>query len=277
MRNRLWQIHALLGLAALSVAGCYSYYPNGYGGYPGPYNGYPQGAPVSPGGPTFQPPPGTSFVPPGGINAQAFNPQPSANVVQPQPWQPTSPVNPTPAAPSSENGAGNKPVPDPRDAGDFSSPQKSNSNGAEDLQSPFGLNENPAGNNAVGSGGTASEKNDPFMAPIVKPISSTRGLSDAGGTPLAERPNPYDFDREGYRWLRGVVDYDEREKSWHIIYDINPGDKYGGSMTLASDPRLNVLNTGDVVLVEGAVDPNSRDRLGKPQYRVETFSPLVPK
>jgi hypothetical protein len=80
-----------------------------------------------------------------------------------------------------------------------------------------------------------------------------------------------DYDRTGYRWLRGVVDFDPRRRNWHIIYGLppDPADRYGGSLTLLDDGHLADLQDNDVVFLEGRLDPTAgRDLLGKPLYRV---------
>lgn len=81
----------------------------------------------------------------------------------------------------------------------------------------------------------------------------------------------FGYDRNSYRWLRGVVDYDPAKKDWQIIYGLSPeaSDKFGGSLTLLDEGRLADFQNDDVVLVEGRIDPDAgRDVLGKPLYRV---------
>ena len=105
-----------------------------------------------------------------------------------------------------------------------------------------------------------------------------RPASNTVSTPTA-RPNPYDYDRENYTWLRGVVDYDTTHQTWHIIYNLRPDkdDRYGGSSTLSDSPQLSSLQPNDIVLVEGRFDANSRDNIGKPTYRIDHVARLVPK
>ena len=98
-------------------------------------------------------------------------------------------------------------------------------------------------------------------------------------TTTTARPNPYDYDREKYTWLRGVVDFDDEQQTWHIIYNLKPNkhDRYGGSSTLASSPQLKGLQPNDIVLVEGRFDPSAPDNIGKPTYQVDHVARLVPK
>lgn len=84
-------------------------------------------------------------------------------------------------------------------------------------------------------------------------------------------PNPFDRDPQGYRWLRGVVDYDQVDRAWILFYSAAPetDDPLKGRVVLVDDPRLRNLRDGDVVFVEGRLDVNSRDaRSGLPKYRI---------
>ncbi len=85
-------------------------------------------------------------------------------------------------------------------------------------------------------------------------------------------PNPYGYDAVGYRWLRGVVHFDEKQHAWVIVYNPNPGpqDAYKGQLTLLDNGLLQKMQNDNVVLVEGQVDPaNPEPGTGKPQYRVK--------
>jgi hypothetical protein len=96
--------------------------------------------------------------------------------------------------------------------------------------------------------------------------------SPAGPQPQADPADEaFGYDRSGYRWLRGVVDYDPNGRNWNIIYGLppDPHDEFGGSLTLADGAELRDLRNNDVVLVEGRIDPSAgQDVLGKPLYRV---------
>ena len=83
-------------------------------------------------------------------------------------------------------------------------------------------------------------------------------------------PNRFDYDRVSYSYLRGVVDYNPRDKSWHIIYSPNPDrkDKYGGAFQLVDHPKLKALHDGDVVFIQGHISPRQLDAGGKPKYEV---------
>jgi hypothetical protein len=83
--------------------------------------------------------------------------------------------------------------------------------------------------------------------------------------------DPCAYDRTSYSWLRGFVDYDTRDKSWHIIYSQHPDrhDRYGGAIRLVDHPKLATLRSGDVVYVEGRIDEDHLDARRKPQYRIK--------
>lgn len=137
--------------------------------------------------------------------------------------------------------------------------------GYEETQ-PFAATENSGVSNAG------------FEAPMTHPANDPKSTAAAQQAGL----NPYDYD-PSHHWLRGVVDYDPSDKTWNLIYDVTPDrdDPFAGSITLADDPRLSVLKNDDVVLVEGSIDYNKRDRRGKPRYRIgsktENFSRLIPR
>jgi len=79
--------------------------------------------------------------------------------------------------------------------------------------------------------------------------------------------------------LRGIVEYDEQEKSWNITYNATPDktDKFGGNIVLLDQGRLNRFTNGDVVLIDGHIDGSQQDKMGKPCFRVSKVQKLVPK
>jgi hypothetical protein len=80
---------------------------------------------------------------------------------------------------------------------------------------------------------------------------------------------PYGQGRE-HRWLQGVVNRDPRDGTWGIIYDIEPdgSDPYAGYLTLAQGSQIRGLQDGQMVRLEGQVDPVSKDRFGRATYLV---------
>ncbi len=111
----------------------------------------------------------------------------------------------------------------------------------------------------------------------MRATSNTRSIPQPVVDPT--RPNPYDYDRSNYAWLRGVVDFDPSDQTWHIIYNLTPGkdDDLGGSVALVVDPNTTKLSDRSLVQVEAVVDPNQRDKTGKPMYRVIAAHPLTPR
>jgi hypothetical protein len=107
--------------------------------------------------------------------------------------------------------------------------------------------------------------------PQSEPDASAQTTSPAG-------PNPFDYDRDNYTWLRGTVEFDPEEKAWHIMYSENPdeNDAFGGDLALMDHPQLATFHDDDVVLLMGRVDPESPDSLGKPRYRIERASKVIP-
>ena len=130
---------------------------------------------------------------------------------------------------------------------------------------------------AASNEGTNTDK---FVAPPIPPVAAADTDSTSPESPVVrgQAPNPYKYDSENYRWLRGVVDYDEKSQTWNIIYDVDPdpNDEFGGSIVLSGADRFGKIKNGDVVLVNGGIDRKNLDELGKPQFRGEKLEKLVP-
>ena len=160
----------------------------------------------------------------------------------------------------------------------------------ESNDSPFGSD--PAGGNPVddlepfsvipqrgqsGQGGPVlTQHQQPQSAGFqtaVSPAPQRRTVARTSAT-TAPSSNPFAYDASQYRWLRGVVAYDQASNSWQMVYSASPetDDKLGGSVTLVPDQRLKSLRNNEVVLIKGQVDNSSRDQFGKPRYRVQQIS-----
>ena len=128
--------------------------------------------------------------------------------------------------------------------------------------------------------GTVQPDEFDFEPPINGEPTSDTGIPLAD-TQLAavEAPNPFGYDRQEYRWLRGIAQFDDEDGSWHVMYNTTPDetDEFGGDITLVPDAGLRGLPRDGVVLVQGRVDYDSRDAYGKPRYRVEQLRRLVPQ
>ena len=117
----------------------------------------------------------------------------------------------------------------------------------------------------------AATADDPFA------INQMSHETPATGTTRAGSVEPYAFDADGYTWLRGIISFDHTEQVWSITYDTTPDtwDSYAGHLTLVGAIPQDIRDN-EVVLVEGAVDAATHDRLGKPVYRVAKVTPLEP-
>jgi hypothetical protein len=126
-----------------------------------------------------------------------------------------------------------------------------------------------------------ADRSEPFESPLDRGEKLDGGEKlDTGVIAVAaktsdaktrvETPNRFDYDRVSYSYLRGVVDYNPRDKSWHIIYSPNPDrkDKYGGAFQLVEHPKLSALHDGDVVFIQGHISSRQLDAGGKPKYEV---------
>lgn len=97
-------------------------------------------------------------------------------------------------------------------------------------------------------------------------------------TQRTETLRPYGRAPNGRAWFRGLVDYDEEEKVWYLIYNPEPeaADKQGGTITLVEHPHLSLFKPDDVILVEGQFDPSETDHFGNAKYRAEVIRRLIP-
>lgn len=119
-----------------------------------------------------------------------------------------------------------------------------------------------------------------FMTPTKFQPASFEFPSESGTSAApGQAPSPFNYDRNGYRWLRGIVEFDEEEKSWNITYNATPdrSDKFGGNIVLLDQGKLNRFKNGDVVLIDGRIDGTRQDRMGKPCYLVTRAQRLLPK
>lgn len=251
-------------LAALSLAGCYSPYRQS------PYSPYGSGVPMySPqAAPQFGPPmisPSPTFpggTTPGGTFPPSNGTFPSDNLSPtPDPNSSFPPSDNGGFAPRDSDGTGLVPDDNYYDPENLP-PARGGSNTFEGTSTPFEQD-------------GASLKRGPSAAESVgrryEPARSESRLQLASH-PASSASEPYGYDAEKYRWLKGLVDYDEEQETWLLVYDVTPDvdDDFKGQITLAHSPMLDELNNNDAVLVEGRVDTSLRDSgTLKPQYRVE--------
>lgn len=254
----------LVGLALGALAGCQSYFPNGYNGA-GPYSAFPQGGYGPP--PTVTSPP-TTFqpgrTPPAG---QITTETPSA----PNKYQPAQGLNSVPNP--REPGSAPATLGTPNDELGEETIRRGTSNRTPPPAKFSGLtDESEEMLSALGD--------EDFHTP--KSIRSASAIDDGDDMPSAatkKRPNPYKYDREGHSWLRGTVSRD-KEGRWRLRYSENAlddDDPYGGALEIVGDEKIEQLLEDDVIYVKGRVDPSIKDAFGKPSYRVDSLDILKPK
>jgi hypothetical protein len=278
-------------LCGLALAGCYS--PYRYSPYSPYYGGgvpmySPQAVPMQPQfNPTPVYPEGT--FPPAGTPGGMLSPTPDPNSGGTFPPS-NGGFNPT-LPPNYNSGSGLVPDNGYGDPGTL--PRSGGTNTFENNSSPF---QQDGASFQTGSTGDSISRvqfrpgGEPRELQLTQhqaaPIETAGTASPASAAstetePAPRKPNPYGYDALGYSWLRGVVDFDEQQKAWILVYNLAPGprDLYKGQITLIDNGQLKKLQNNQVVLVEGQIDQAVCDAAtGKPQYRVtKMYGPLVPK
>ena len=295
---------ALFSLLPLAV-GCWHAQP--YGGYPGGYPSYQQGmpggyvapqggqflTPATPGGPaTLTPTPDNGLGAPsnqpfGGGAPDTFQPPSSGSSGSggtSDPYYQGSPTDPR----VPDNGYGDPgALPPAGGAGGTFDGDNSTPFGPGTAVEPAG---GPALSAAAGSG---------MVRPVLHTAAEPQFLPpvQAGGTPAPDGADnvsltevrrvevpaearqqaaAWGYDRENYRWLRGIVERDAADGQWHLMYDPQPGDRWGGDLTLAGSSLPENLSEGAVIQVHGHLDETARDGRGKPLYQVEQIVGPLP-
>lgn len=297
---------AALPLAGCYAPAPYGYttYPGYYGG--SPQGGYvvPQGAPVAPGGaypvPSTLGPPATM---PGSPGPGSWNPSPAGPTPAGPPGafgggRPQANFGPPIGSATRPSDI---PVPTPRDElgpdRPIDRPPGRPLDNAPLPQNPTPFSSDPNGPQTFrkdGDGQTridgpqrveagpqqvASAGNDSFESPMERAASldardARGGISAESRTVVGKNPgdspNPYDYDRKGYTYLRGVVDWDAKDRTWCITYNLKPNTKdlYDGVFVLADHPRLAGLHGGDFVFIEGHPSRDQFEKSGKPKYEI---------
>jgi hypothetical protein len=76
-----------------------------------------------------------------------------------------------------------------------------------------------------------------------------------------------------YTWLCGRVEYSRLSKGWRLRYaSVEEADRFGGSVTLVPDPKLDALKEGQYVRVAGHLAGEAAGL--SPQYEVESVTPV---
>jgi hypothetical protein len=77
-----------------------------------------------------------------------------------------------------------------------------------------------------------------------------------------------------YGWLCGRVEYSRLSKGWRLRYaSVDKPDRFGGSVTLAPDSKLDALKEGQYVRVNGRLADGAAGL--SPPYEVESLTPVA--
>lgn len=273
-----------MAFGLLATVGCYAPY-----GYQSPYGPGPYGQPYMP-APVY---PNAPYVP-GGSQPGIGTPTPITPNNPPSTYDnggngpikfdgPDPGYDPNPAgSPPAGNSGGNRVVPNPND--DLGpSATKPGLTPTGTIQRSSAIEEDPFGDSSS-SGAPAqpakveSEPELFFPPERSSSVNTKSSIQQVKFERPASEPNPYGRDTKhpNPQWLRGVVDFDSRERTWQIIYSATPdqNDPNGGTLTLASHPALSGCRSGDIVLVEGAINAGQTDKRGKPLYALDSVTPL---
>ena len=246
----------------MCASGCFGpmYNPNGPWGAPGfsQYNYPTYGYPTQGGVGSFQTlTPGSQYIPGGTVD-------------------PGSNVGPTPTYQGSGGdaapygGGSSVPVPTPSDPNspyfpspneNYSAPRSGASAAPVDDAPPFSAIPQRESESLMGRGPalTGPHNSDAMIRPVgMSQPSQTQGVANSD----------YGFDGDGYAWLEGVVSFDAADRTWNIVYNVDPTteDQYAGHFTLSPSPLLRTFRQGERVRLEGRVDPVERDQFGKATY-----------
>jgi hypothetical protein len=246
---------AVAAVSATVLSGCYSFPP--YGSYPGAYpaapSAYPQQSLVMPGDVVGSPavttgqPGQSTFTPSGTLEAPKYEPRsesapPMANPVpQPRDPGPDAATMDDPAERTSQKV-------EPTEADDLSSIEPERLQFAEPIV----------------------RSTEDVPADGIVAVSLEQEAQALAGASGLERDVQF-------RWVQGIVEYDKTQRSWHLIYDLEPAvtDTLGGEITLDGRLPLTESDNGRLIRVSGQFDPSRLDRLNKPVYRVSRLEPVV--
>jgi len=254
---------SLYGFALFACTGCYTY---PYAPNPGMY---------APQGNQGYPPmtvPQSTFVMPGDVVGS-----PSGSGFSQSEFIPSASLGaPEPVAPGITNSAPgvNKPVPTPRDL-DAEARRRAHPDER--------TSENPLSNPIEGAFLDQPVPGD-FREPIIVASTQSGRTPELLTTSATSRSIPamskggFAHDPE-FRWFQGIIEYDGRSRTWHLIYDGAPAvtDPLGGEVTLGGNLGLRPSDSGQAFHVVGQFDGGRVDALGKAVYRVSRIERLAVK
>ena len=105
---------------------------------------------------------------------------------------------------------------------------------------------------------------------------SRSAQSKTGGGQSSSVRSRYGYD-PNHKWLRGKLEYSERENRWKLRYIPIDGatDAYGGSVVLADVSRLSGCERGDFVEVHGEIGRRAEEKQGfAPDFKISRVVPL---
>lgn len=99
---------------------------------------------------------------------------------------------------------------------------------------------------------------------------SAHGTSVRTRAAASARDQPYGYDPD-YTWLRGKLEYSQRDRRWKLRYIPVDGstDRYGGSVVLTNPQQLDGFEPGEFVEIEGTLAGSVGREPFAPGYRVE--------
>jgi hypothetical protein len=189
---------------------------------------------------------------------------------QAQPWRQNAVASQSLRAPSPQNTAANPPslsIPGPASVATLPKPEFPAADSSAAVS--------PPDNGTVPA--IAPIKDDGLAAK--PPAAEDANLSPAGLTDAAAKrksfvditANPSFSHAPDYHWLCGQVLYSKHNNAWRLRYaSVDEEDPYGGSVTLAEDPRVANLKDGQFVRVEGQFITRE-DKGIAPPYQVDNL------
>ncbi len=277
---RMDRLCGAVGTFCLFAAGCFSYGPYGQ---PGPYGTVSHTA--------MGPQPMIGGAPAGTVWVPATPSTPGKVTLGPAAVTAPEPVRRQNSATKDlfEEPANSKPVPEPVDPGKDNRPVVEPMGYDEETQvRPRGTrtSQRTRPQRVVDEDVVNSDREPELAEPEDSGLQTaefkTRVRADGIQAVSAERTNAdkedkYGYDAEGYTWLKGIVEFDRKNQTWHLTYDRSPDDtdQFGGEVTFKHRPEfVKAFRSGQVIIVEGHFDESQQDRLGKPVYEVDGYRPI---
>lgn len=289
MRNRFALSVAILLLALPGCLHPWGYYPNGYYG-PGPsvlpsqpWNAYPNQPGFQPGVPINQPG-GTYPTPIDGSNPYVPGSTPGTNPYTPNSNSPSTYGDPgsgnQPGFNSTPGNTGGSSVPQPGDD-DFNRqpagsqrPTITPTSSQKESEEPSPFDDKETRRERRFDNTQVADTDPPFESPVRQASGSDTNGADVQLANQQAEAVPVSFKTYAndpkFAWVQGIVEYDDQNSLWVVMYSDRPRptDPYGGELTLADDPELSRLRSGEVYRIYGSLDQTERDARGRPLFQM---------